>query len=221
MGVAPPRDRPTVCKQSCRIGLGQASNICLQKHKLRPSPSLRIYQGEAGAKQRQKYMATRSLNDQKVNHMTKLIHPVFHAALTTAKDRVRDNSAEGAEWASQWSSDYLNQAIFENRWTQIHRDSSGAQYCADFLSILGSFEGGDLHLPDLNLTLEWRPNACCMFDGRTFSHEVLKWTGEKRICLVNYIWESSMNDLGVVLPRQAPRLAEIKERLQAERGMFS
>jgi hypothetical protein len=165
-------------------------------------------------------MAARSPNDQKVNHMTELIHPAFHAALIAAKDRVRDNSAEGAEWTGRWTSNYLNQAIFEDRWTDIHRDSMGAQYCADFLCILGSFEGGDLRLPDLDLNIEWLPNACCMFDGRTFSHEVLKWSGQKRICLVNYIWESSMNDLGVELPSQAPRLSEIEERLRSTRGMF-
>jgi hypothetical protein len=221
MGVAPPWVRTAVCEQAQHFrSLTHASDIRLQKDKLRPSPSLRKYNGETGTEGRQKYLARRALNDQKVNHISQLIHPAFHTALAAAKDRVRDNSAEGAEWASRWTSDYLNQAIFENRWTQIHRDSAGAQYCADFLSILGDFEGGDLRFPDLDLNFEWLPNACCMFDGRTFSHEVLEWTGVKRICLVNYIWESSMNDLGVELPSRAPRLSEIEQRLRAERGTF-
>ena len=143
---------------------------------------------------------------------------MYHESLVEAKIRVGQQSTEGAKWVAKWSSDYLNQAIFENRQTPLHRDGRGARYCADFLSILGNFTGGDLFLPDLNIKLEWLPNSACMFDGRTFAHEVMPWTGEKRLCLVNYIWKSSLLDLGVPLPVKAPALSEIVSRVEQERG---
>jgi hypothetical protein len=174
--------------------------------------------GEKAIQGRHQYLSARSINDGKVNHMTRIIHPTFHTALCQAKAQVRAKSKEGAEWADQWTIDYLNQAIFENRQTRLHRDSRGAQYCADFLSILGEFTGGDLFLPDLNIHLEWLPNAACMFDGRTFAHEVLPWQGKRRLCMVNYIWKTSMDDLSVDLPHQAPKLSEIQSRVKEERG---
>ncbi|KAG8690544.1 hypothetical protein FRC11_010856 [Ceratobasidium sp. 423] len=190
----------------------------IQKQTLRPSPSLRQAGGKGGVEARQQYLSERALNDGKINHMTKLIHPAFHKTLVEAKERVRTHSTEGATWAEYWTSDYLNQAIFENRQTPLHRDSRGAHYCADFLYILGDFKDGDLFLPDLNLKLEWLPNSACMFDGRTFAHEVMPWSGERRLCLVNYIWKTSLDNLQVELPTKAPSLSEIKTRVAQERA---
>ncbi|KEP45252.1 hypothetical protein V565_296940, partial [Rhizoctonia solani 123E] len=193
-------------------GIGQH-----KKHQLRPSPALRDVGGKKGIKGREEYLADRALNDGKINHITQLIHPAFYNALAAAKLRVKERSAEGEIWASQWTSQYLNQAIFENRQTALHRDSNGAPYCADFLYLLGEFKGGDLFLPDLNLRIEWLPNCALMFDGRIFAHEVLPWEGERRLCLVNYIWKTSLDDLEVELPEEAPQLAGILQRVRDQR----
>ncbi|KAG8690846.1 hypothetical protein FRC11_008721 [Ceratobasidium sp. 423] len=188
------------------------------KCKLRPSPSLRLVGGKSGIQARKAYLDARALNDGKINHMTKIIHESFHAALIEAKDCIRVKSLEAAGWMDQWTTNYLSQAIFENRQTGLHRDSRGSPYCADFLYILGDFQGGDLFLPDLNIKIEWLPNAACMFDGRTFAHEVLPWKGSRRLCMVNYIWKTAMDDLGVKLPKQAPKLSEILSRVKEDRA---
>ncbi|KAG9098872.1 hypothetical protein FS749_002740 [Ceratobasidium sp. UAMH 11750] len=188
------------------------------KHTLRPSPSLRSGGGATGVAARKGHLTDRTATDLKVNHMVDLINPVLNSALVEAKDKVAERSEEGASWVKSWSSNFLNQAIYENRQTKLHRDANGAPYCAEFLTLLGDFTGGDLFLPDINLTLEWLPNSACMFDGRTFAHEVRPWQGTRRICLVNYIWETSMNDLKVKLPERAPKLEEIKAQLEKAKG---
>lgn len=179
---------------------------------------LREWRGQEGAAAREEYLERRADNDYKVNHMAQLLHPTLHDAVELAKTRISAKREESARWVSRWHSVFPGLAVMENRTTGIHRDDNGAFFCADFLYLLGSFVGGDLCLPDLDLRLEWLPGVACMFDGRTFSHEVARWEGTRRLCFSHYLWKTSMRDLKVTLPDSAPDLAGITGRVQRLRS---
>ncbi|KAG9096013.1 hypothetical protein FS749_009276 [Ceratobasidium sp. UAMH 11750] len=192
-----------------------------QKHPLRPSPSLRTYKGKKGAEARRDFLESEVPNEHKVNHLVSVVSPQLYDALDKAKTAVAERSEEGRSWVESWPSVFPNHGIMENRQTALHRDGNGAHYCADFLSLLGDFQGGDLVLPELNLSLEWLPNTACMFDGRTFSHEVEPWTGVRRICTVRYLWKTSLRDLGVSPPTSAPTIAGIRGRVREGKGVLA
>lgn len=179
---------------------------------------LRDWGGKKGVAAREKYLRRRAENDYKVNHVARLLHPALYDAVLQAKKTISGRGEESARWASQWHSEFPAIALMENRTTKEHRDDSGVFFCADFLYLLGSFVGGDLCLPDLNLRLEWVPGAACMFDGRTFTHSVRQWKGSRRLCFSHYLWKTSMEDLKVTLPDCAPDLAGITERVKLDQS---
>lgn len=150
--------------------------------------------------------------------MVSLVYRELHAALKTAMDRLKARPDGAGEWANSWHSIYPCMAIVENRQTKLHNDSNGAPRAAEFLTTLGDFSGGELHLPGLKLKLDWTPNTACMFDGRSFSHEVLAFQGPRRLCLIGYLWKSSMERLEVQLPQAVPTLEDLRAQAKHARG---
>lgn len=189
-----------------------------QKHSLQPSPSLRRKHGEKGVAARKEYLRDRELNDERVNHMVSLIHRGLYDSMMEAKGILASKPGMAGEWAKAWPSAFPCLGIMENRRTPLHRDTNGAHFCADFLSLLGNFSGGDLVLQDLNLKLEWVPGAAAMFDGRSLAHQVESWTGARRICVVQYLWKSAFVDLRIQLPNELPCLRDIQSRVERARG---
>ncbi|KAF8595302.1 hypothetical protein BDV93DRAFT_611468 [Ceratobasidium sp. AG-I] len=187
------------------------------KYPLKPCSALSEHHGSDGILARKTYLGDRKLNDMKINDMVSLIYRELHAALSAAMDKLKAKTGGTGEWANSWHSIYPCMAIVEDRKTQLHADSNGSPRAAEFLTTLGDFSGGELHLPELKLTLDWGPNTACMFDGRSFQHGVLAYRGARRICLVGYLWKSSMNMLGVTLPQTVPSLLDLRAQANAAR----
>lgn len=134
--------------------------------------------------------------------------------MNQAREQFESRGGTG-DWLDHWHALFPGLAIIKNRQTQLHRDKRGAQYAGDFLSVFGDFVGGDLSLPDLNLDFEWTSGAACFFDGRTFSHEVKSWEGSLRLCLVSYLWKTSMDALNVTMPLQSMTYGRLQQIVSA------
>ncbi|KAG9127602.1 hypothetical protein FRC07_011776 [Ceratobasidium sp. 392] len=139
----------------------------------------------------------RELNDQ-LGHLVAMIHPALWSVVCgvrTETERLDNQSSRVL--ANDWTTPFPNLAVAFNRETALHRDNKGFCNAMDVLVLLGDFVGGDLHFPDLNLRVEWKPGFMCAFDGYTFAHEVMPWQGPQRTCLINYCRASTFTALNV------------------------
>lgn len=160
------------------------------------------------------YLRVRRPQDEKINDILELLNPRLVKMLNRAREEFGQQGGRG-KWLDHWNGLFPGLAIIQNRQTAVHRDKNGAQYAGDFLSVFGDFRGGDLALPDLNLGLEWIAGAACFFDGRTFLHKVEPWKGSMRLCLVSYLWKTSMTALGIGVPSQAMTYEQLKNTVAA------
>ena len=74
----------------------------------------------------------------------------------------------------------------DDNYYEAHRDSSVFTTLSWFFNKPKPFEGGDLVLPDYNITIECKFNRIVFMYGSTL-HEVTKIKGDGRYCISNFV----------------------------------
>lgn len=154
--------------------------------------------------------AWKSPLDTRINNVVKWWFPQFHGLLTSCKEEVIKSVQPPAELLQKWQSDFSHLAIGINRTTHKHRDCGGVTHGIDFLLLTGNMtSGGELYLQDLNLTVEWKPGAACAFDGKLFTHEVLEWDGDSRVCFIYFAKRNVFEHFDLPLPLTPPHISAV------------
>lgn len=98
-----------------------------------------------------------------------------------------------------WSLPFSSYSIISNRKTPVHRDNSSRPAWYDMLVTLGAYEDGDLRLPGIGLTFDYRPGSVVALGGKLLKHEVPEVEGN-RVCLAYYMRDKVHERLQIPAP---------------------
>lgn len=87
-------------------------------------------------------------------------------------------------------------AIIFNRRSGRHRDKGDAPLAWAFLIVLGDFVNGNMVFEDVNLKTRYLPGDVVLMRGNVLWHEVERYMGLERICMVLFSHGSIANELG-------------------------
>lgn len=121
-----------------------------------------------------------------------IIHPeLFDAgiaafkALTKDPTQVTEHSAI-IDLLQAWTSPYTAYSVISNRMTENHRDVHARPESYDLLSTLGHYDGGELELPGIGITLEYPLGTLVGICGKVLRHGVPEVNGS-RVCIARDI----------------------------------
>ncbi|CCO34324.1 hypothetical protein BN14_08421 [Rhizoctonia solani AG-1 IB] len=140
-------------------------------------------------------LEAKRLLDRQLASLTEIIQPSLYRSMQELRLRMSAvKGASGTTVTNGWTSMFPCYGIAINRAAKMHRDTNGIRAGLDIIGVLGTFtHGGDLELPDLNLTLEWKPGCLSAFDGYDFRHKVHPWEGGSRVALISFCRKSTWN----------------------------
>jgi len=116
-----------------------------------------------------------------------VIHPNLHDAGRQAAARLRDTPRirpHGVLY--QWASVFSGVSVISNRSTPSHRDTSSRNNWYDILATLGGYQGCNLKLPGLGISLEYGPGTVVGISGKVLEHAVDDFTGD-RVCYAYFM----------------------------------
>jgi hypothetical protein len=62
---------------------------------------------------------------------------------------------------------------------KAHKDKDDYRHGFCFIIPFGRFQGGDLHFPELNITIKMKPGMVVAFKSAELLHKVLPYTGDR------------------------------------------
>ena len=116
-----------------------------------------------------------------------VIHPKLHDAGRQTAQRLRDAPAICPQGVlCRWASVFNGVSVISNRSTPSHRDVSSRNCWYDILATLGSYQGCNLELPGLGISLEYGPGTVVGISGKVLEHAVTDFTGD-RVCYAYFM----------------------------------
>lgn len=129
-----------------------------------------------------------------------VIHPELYEAGRETFKRLRENAGfrhqDVHRVLDRWTSAFSGLAVISNRISPIHRDGGSRNNWYDLLVTLGSYQGCDLELPGLGLSLDYPPGTVVGLSGTVVQHAVY---GRKkdRMCYAYFMRDSVHEWAGV------------------------
>jgi len=116
-----------------------------------------------------------------------VIHPkLYDAGQLTAKHLRDTPGIHPQDVLCWWASVFNGISIISNHSTPSHRDGSSRNNWFDILATLGSYQGCNLELPGLGISLEYGPSTVVGILGRVLEHAVHDFMGD-RVCYAYFM----------------------------------
>ncbi|RDB22963.1 hypothetical protein Hypma_009940 [Hypsizygus marmoreus] len=132
-----------------------------------------------------------------MNSILALTHPRLFDAAVEMLNHLRSNPNTQAV-ACRWASVFSGIAVIANRLTPPHTDRGGLPNWYDSLASIGSFSRAYLHLPDLGISLLYRPGTVVNLCGNVIRHEVKgAWGAGDRVCYARFMRKAIFSHFGV------------------------
>jgi hypothetical protein len=147
-----------------------------------------------------KFLDQKAPSDDRIAHLLSLAYPQLIVVLKSLKNELCKQPSPICDIMKHWNSPFPAMCIAFDRTTGRHRDKNGCFHGVDVMYPLGDFSGGDFCLPELGITFKWTPGCFAAVDGRTFTHEVMDWSGKERICVIHFIRRFILDHLEVLYP---------------------
>jgi len=116
-----------------------------------------------------------------------VIHPKLHDAGWQTARCLRDTPGIHPQGVlCRWASVFNGISVISNRSTLPHRDISSRNNWYDILAILGDYQGCNLELLGLGISLEYGPHTVVGISGKVLEHAVDNFTGD-RVCYAYFM----------------------------------
>jgi len=108
-----------------------------------------------------------------------VIHPHLYAAGQQALKHLQHSpEIEQQDVLNRWNSVFSGISVIFNGNVQAHRDTQSRHNWYDLLISLGSYQGCNLLLPGVGLSLDYSPGTIVGLSGMALQHEVTQFEGE-------------------------------------------
>jgi hypothetical protein len=125
--------------------------------------------------------------DRLINIIVYLTHPgQFNTSLAARTHLRAVGTSDVKYYLGLWKSIFTGHTWVLNRKIRPHRDGQGFKAGYDYLTVLGT-AFSQLHLRDINVTLDYRPGTVVGLPGRVLTHEVKDWGDGDRICIARWL----------------------------------
>lgn len=122
-----------------------------------------------------------------MNELLELTHPQLFDAATKVMSQLR-SYPNTQDIARKWTSVFSGIAVIVNRATPAHTDRGGRPQWYDCLTSLGTFSSATLDLPELGLSLLYRPGTVVNICGNVLQHQVKgEWGAGDRVCYARFM----------------------------------
>jgi Oxygenase domain of the 2OGFeDO superfamily len=116
-----------------------------------------------------------------------VIHPnLYDAGWQTTKHLRGTAEIDPQDLLSWWASVFSGVAVISNCTTPLHWDLSSRYHSSDMLATLGSYQGCNLELPGLGISLEYGPGTVAGISGHVLEHAVPSFEGD-RVCYAYFM----------------------------------
>ena len=116
-----------------------------------------------------------------------VMHPKLHDAGRQVATRLRDTPGIRPQSVlCRWASVFNGISVISNRSTPPYRDISSRSNWYDILATLGAYQGCNLKLPGLGISLEYGPGTVVGISGKVLEHAVDDFTGD-RVCYAYFM----------------------------------
>lgn len=137
------------------------------------------------------FIETTNFISVKVNNFLSFLDPRFHKGLDNLKKTTRKLFPDVKVFADIDELLMEGRSLIYNRKTSFHVDSRDLLNGWQILIAGGHFtQGGSVLIPALGLRMRLLPGDMVALRGRVLGHEIEKWYGGQRICMVNFTHHS-------------------------------
>lgn len=146
------------------------------------------------------FIANTQILAHKVNCITDLAAPHFYQRLRLVHQHITEKYPMTETLAKTDALQFEGRSIIFNRQTPLHKDKTDPPLAIQILVCLGSFtHGGQIYLPQLKLTIQFKPGDAVVLRGAKLEHGILPWYGGDRFSIVHFTHNSIWNESGISL----------------------